>query len=48
MLNMKTFRKLLVAPSEKQDPRLKALIALTKVKPARLVAMTAGLDWQHW
>ncbi|MBI5841943.1 MAG: hypothetical protein HZB19_17785 [Chloroflexi bacterium] len=48
MLNMKAFRKLLAASSEAQDPRTKALIALTKVSPAQLVAMTDGLDWQAW
>jgi hypothetical protein len=48
MSNMHTFRKLLAAASEKQEPRMKALLALTKVSPAELVAMTNGLDWQAW
>lgn len=48
MLNMNTFRKLLAASPEAHDSRIKALIALTKVSPAQLVAMTTGLDWQAW
>ena len=47
MLNMKTFRKLLVDPSN-QDPYLKALIALTKVSPSQLTAMSSDLVWQAW
>lgn len=48
MLNMQAFRKLLAESSEKQDLHMKALVALTKVSPAQLVAMTDGLDWQPW
>lgn len=48
MLNMKAFRKLLTASSEKRDTYMKRLVALTKVSPAQLVAMTSGLEWQPW
>jgi hypothetical protein len=48
MLNMKAFRKLLAASSKKRDTYTRALIALTKVSPAQLVAMTSGLEWQPW
>ena len=48
MSNMKKFQISLSAASEDQGPYLKALIALTKVSPAQLAAMTNDLGWQAW
>lgn len=45
---MHTFHKLLSRQHESQDPRLKALFALTKISPAELLALTNGLTWQPW
>lgn len=48
MSHMKKFQMSLVASSEDQGSYMKALIALTKVNPIQLVAMTSTLDWQAW
>ncbi len=48
MSNMQSFHKSLSAIPENQDSYLKALVALTKVSPDQLTAMTRDLAWQPW
>ena len=48
MSRMKKFQMSLAASSENQGSYMMALIALTKVNPVQLVAMTSALDWQAW
>jgi len=48
MSNMMKFQTLLNDPCGNQNPYLRSLIALTRVSPAQLVAMTSGLGWQPW
>jgi hypothetical protein len=45
---MNAFRTLLFVHPERHDHRLKALAALTRIRPNQLVAMTEGLTWQSW
>jgi len=47
MSAMQIFHKSLSAPI-KRDTYRKALIALTKVSPAQLSAITKDLAWQSW
>ena len=45
---MNAFRKLLTEQPKPENQRLKALVALTRVSPSQLIAMTDGLTWQPW
>lgn len=48
MLNMQKFYKLLSSSAENHEPYLQALRSFTRLSPARLIAMTAGLGWESW
>jgi hypothetical protein len=48
MLNMQDFRKLLSNASEKKDPYLDALAAISSVSKTELGALASNLDWQIW
>ena len=48
MSKMKKFHKLLSGSSESHEPYLQALRSFTRLSPARLTAMIAGLGWESW
>jgi hypothetical protein len=48
MLNMQNFRKLLSNSSERKDPYVDALAAITLVNKKELSALASDLEWQIW
>lgn len=48
MFTIETFSKSLSQPSERREPHLKALLALTGLKPAQIHALARDMIWLDW